>query len=133
MDQSFNTKKSTAPFFLCACTERALDTTIDAREVPIATLMSSPDSSVKKGKTANSAGTTTNPPPFPNNPDVMPAIAPAKHNVATNHNSSTSITPLSHILVVGNTEESAVHKVQSRINANINKRLFISHVGQTLA
>ncbi|MFQ3192157.1 MAG: hypothetical protein ACI936_003309, partial [Paraglaciecola sp.] len=46
-------------------------------------------------------GTTTKPPPFPNNPAVIPAIAPAIHNVATNNNSSTSITPLRNISKIG--------------------------------
>jgi hypothetical protein len=72
-------------------TERALETTIEANEVPMATFTNASEGGVKKGNTAKRAGTTTKPPPLPNRPAVIPAIAPVAHNVTTNNSSSISI------------------------------------------
>ena len=55
--------------------------TMVAREVPIATKIRSDVGSAKMEKTKTSAGTTTNPPPLPNRPAVMPANAPAIRSV----------------------------------------------------
>jgi hypothetical protein len=64
---------------------------MDANDVPMATLTRASDGGVKNGKTARRAGTTTNPPPLPNRPAVIPAMAPVIHKVTTNHSSSISI------------------------------------------
>jgi len=42
--------KSTAPLARCAITDRALDTTMDANDVPMATLTRASDGGVKKRK-----------------------------------------------------------------------------------
>ena len=63
--------------------------TMVAKEVPIATKIKSDVGSARIENTKTNAGTTTNPPPFPNKPAVIPANAPAMRSVIKSGSNST--------------------------------------------